>query len=64
MHNLAAETPPTVVFFGTEDHCIPVEIAQKYDRKLRTLNVRSELFLYSGEKHGFFNKNQKCFLLQ
>jgi len=56
MHNLTKDTPPTIVFFGTEDRCISVETAKEYKRKMEALGIRSELYLYEGEKHGFFYK--------
>ena len=60
MHNLTEQTPPTVVFLGTEDHLIPAETAKDYQRRMQALGIRSELYLYEGEKHGFFNQDEMC----
>ncbi len=57
-HNLDEKTPPTIVFLGTEDHLISVKTAEAYRDEMKKHGVRSELFLYEGEKHGFFNKSK------
>ena len=56
MHNLDQKTPPTIVFLGTKDRLIPVATAEKYRDTMKKAGVRSELFLYEGQPHGFFNK--------
>ena len=63
MHNLTEKTPPTLVMLGTEDALIPVATAQEYKRQMEALGIRSELVLYAGEPHGFFNysKNKKMY---
>lgn len=58
MHNLDKETPPTIVFLGTKDRLIPVTTAEKYRDMMKEAGVRSELFLYEGQSHGFFNKSK------
>jgi acetyl esterase/lipase len=55
MHNLDKTTPPTIVFLGTEDDLVPVETAERYRDLMLDAGVRSELFLYEGQPHGFFN---------
>jgi len=54
-HNLDENTPPSVVFFGTADKLISVEIAQKYKATMEKFGVRSDLHLYEGQPHAFFN---------
>ena len=56
MHNLDKTTPPTIVFLGTKDSLIPVATAEKYRDLMADAGVKSELFLYEGQPHGFFNK--------
>ena len=56
MHNLDKTTPPTIVFLGTKDKLIPVATAEKYRDLMEDAGVKSELFLYEGQPHGFFNK--------
>jgi acetyl esterase/lipase len=55
LHNITGEMPPTIVFLGTKDDLIPVETAMLYKQKMETSGNRCDLFLYEGQKHGFFN---------
>jgi acetyl esterase len=63
-HNITKDDPPTIVFLGSEDSLIPVSTAEKFDADLKAVGVRSELWVYDGQPHGFFNeqKNQKAFI--
>lgn len=54
-HNLDEHTPPTIVFFGTEDSHVSPEQAKAYKQEMERHGVRSDLHLYEGQKHGFFN---------
>jgi len=56
MHNLTKKTPPTITFLGTKDKLIPVSTAREFRKRMNTLGVRSDLHLYEGQPHGFFNK--------
>ena len=58
MHNLSEGMPPTLVFLGDQDNLIPVSTAQKFRDDMRKLGNRSELFIYPGQKHGFFNQGK------
>ena len=58
MHNIGEDTPPTVVFLGTEDDLVPVETAEKYKALMESNGVRCDLHLYPGQPHGFFNFNK------
>ena len=55
MHNITKDTPPTVVFLGTKDRLIPVKTAEDYRKLMEDAGVRSDLHLYEGQPHGFFN---------
>ena len=59
MHNIKKNAPPTIFFLGTEDNIISVETAQKFKEKMKTVGARCDLFLYPGQKHGFFNSQHK-----
>ena len=63
-HNISADDPPTIVFLGTRDNLIPVETAERFDAALKAAGIRSELWLYPDQPHGFFNesKSQESFL--
>lgn len=58
LHNLSRNTPPTIVFLGTEDKLIPVATAKGFQRRLNDLKVLNELHLYEGRPHGFFNRGK------
>ena len=55
MHNLSKDTPPTVVFLGSEDHLTPVATAENYKQLMEKFGARCDLHIYEGQKHGFFN---------
>lgn len=55
MHNIDEHTPPAIVFLGTEDRLIPVATAEKFRDRMVQNGIRSELVLYEGADHGFFN---------
>ena len=57
-HNVSKDDPPTIVFLGSADRLIPVATAEKFDRQLEEVGVRSELHVYDGQPHGFFNENK------
>ena len=57
-HNISEDDPPTIVFLGTEDEFVSVEVGQKFDRDLKAVGVRSELHLYEGQPHAFFNEGK------
>ena len=57
-HNITKDDPPTIVFLGSADRLIPVATAEKFDRQLEEVGVRSELHVYDGQPHGFFNENK------
>lgn len=63
MHNISKDTPPTIVFLGTQDKLIPVETAQEYKQLMEAHGGRCDLFLYQDQPHGFFNhRNQEYYL--
>jgi len=55
LHNIHKGVPPTIVFLGTKDDLIPVATAKLYKQKMEEAGNRCDLFLYDGQKHGFFN---------
>ncbi len=57
-HNISADDPPTIVFLGTRDNLIPVETGTRFDAALKDAGVRSELWLYPDQPHGFFNESK------
>jgi acetyl esterase/lipase len=57
-HNVTADDPPAIVFLGTQDVLIPVATAEKFQAKMKAAGLTSELHLYPGQAHGFFNVSQ------
>ncbi|MEZ6138872.1 MAG: alpha/beta hydrolase [Pirellulaceae bacterium] len=57
-HNITHDDPPTIVFLGSQDALIPVATAKKFDADLKRVGVTSELWIYEGQAHGFFNENK------
>ncbi|MCP9236594.1 alpha/beta hydrolase [Lewinella sp. JB7] len=55
LHNIDADTPPTIFFLGTDDHLIPVTTAEYYCMAIERVGGRCELHVYEGGRHGFFN---------
>lgn len=55
MHNIKVGAPPTILFLGTNDIYIPVETIKKYQQEMELVQSICELYLYEGQKHGFFN---------
>lgn len=58
IHNLSKDTPPTIVYLGTNDKLIPVATGEAFKSKLDKLGVRNELHLYQDAAHGFFNRGK------
>ena len=59
LHNLRKGSPPTIVFLGDKDTLVPVSIAEAYKKKMEAAGSRSELRVYAGQPHGFFNQGRK-----
>ncbi len=57
-HNITADDPPAIVFLGTQDDLIPVATAEKFQADMKAAGVVSELHLYPGQPHGFFNASK------
>jgi acetyl esterase/lipase len=61
-HNIASNAPPAVVFLGTKDHLIPVEVAKDFQAQMKKAGVKCDLHLYEGQGHGFYNaRNPKYY---
>jgi len=49
--------PPNLVMVGSEDNVLPEATARAFQQSLKDKGVQSELEIYPGAKHGFFNKD-------
>lgn len=57
-HNITKDDPPTIVFLGSKDDLVPVATAKKFDADLKAVGVKSEVWIYEGQPHGFFNEGR------
>lgn len=57
--NINKSEPPVIVFLGDDDIFIPVETACRYHKSMQEKKNISELYVYSGQKHGFFYKKNR-----
>jgi len=57
-HNIRKGTPPTVVFLGSEDKLIPLSTASKFKARMERVGSRSDLHIFEGQPHGFFNQGK------
>lgn len=54
-HNINEDDPPHIVYLGSQDKLIPVATAENFQKKMKEAGVTSELRIYEGQGHGFFN---------
>ena len=59
IHNIRKGIPPAIVFLGDQDKLIPVSTAEKYKALMEKVGSRSDLHIYAGQPHGFFNLGKK-----
>lgn len=57
-HNISKDDPPAIVFLSTKDNLIPVATAEKFKADMEAAGLKSELHLYEGQQHGFFNESK------
>lgn len=57
-HNITKDDPPAIVFLGTKDSLIPVATGEKFKADMEKAGLQSELYLYEGQPHGFFNEGK------
>jgi acetyl esterase len=55
LHNVNSKMPPTLVQVGTKDAIVFVKTVKKFRKSQQEAGVYSELKLYPGRRHGFFN---------
>ncbi len=55
-HKAASRTPPTLLLHGGGDECSPCSQSIEYAEVLSELGTYTELEIYSGKPHGWFNK--------
>ena len=55
-HHVAANSPPAIIFHGTNDETVPYKSAMLFAWHLREKGVFVDLKTYKGAGHGFFNR--------
>jgi acetyl esterase/lipase len=55
-HHVSSNSPPTIIFHGTNDKTVPYESAKLFASQLRKNGVFVDLKTYEGAGHGFFNR--------
>ncbi len=54
-HNITKDDPPATVFLGSKDALVPVSTAEKFKQDMERVGIKSELMIFPGKPHGFFN---------
>ena len=57
IHNIREGFPPTIFFIGDSDELIPVLTAERFKERVEEVGSSCELYIYEGQKHGFFNQS-------
>ncbi len=52
--NIRKGLPPSIVFLGDQDKLIPVATAERFKKLMQDKGIRSELYVYPKQPHGFF----------
>lgn len=56
LHQINAQTPPTLILIGTEDNVSPKPMVEAYEAAAKAAGSECEVVFYEGATHGFFNK--------
>ncbi|WKN43345.1 alpha/beta hydrolase [Tunicatimonas pelagia] len=54
-HHVSAEMPSTLIFHGEDDTTVPISNIHELEASMDSLEVESTIYIYPGQKHGFFN---------
>lgn len=57
LQHVCKDTPPTIIFHGTEDNSVPFHQAILFCEEMKKYGNRCEVVPFDGRKHGFFNYN-------
>ena len=52
---ISNKTPPTIIFHGKNDTTVDPTTVVLFNQKMKKFGNNSELYLYEGKTHGFFN---------
>lgn len=59
LHNITKESPASIFFLGSTDKLIPVSTGEQWRDKIKEQGKKSELHVWEGAGHGFFNYKGK-----
>ncbi len=54
--NLSRDTPPMIIFHGTEDKVVPFADVSQFVQRAQSVGVRCQLVAYKGRGHSFFDE--------
>ena len=57
IHHVYKGAPPTIIFHGTADSCVPFHQATLFCEEMKKYGNRCEVVPFEGREHGFFNYN-------
>lgn len=60
-HNIDEETPPAIIFHGTNDTTVPFVTARLFSQKLSDTGAKCVLAAHEGQGHGFFNHGRDAY---
>ena len=52
---MSKDDPPGIVFLGSKDALVPEKTAHDFKQKMTDAGVKSEVHIFEGMPHGFFN---------
>ena len=55
LHNVDSDSPPTIVFLGTEDALIPVSTIRAFEARMKAADVGCEVRLFPGAGHPIYS---------
>jgi len=55
LHNIDKDTPPAIAFFGSKEKLVKQSAMKEFQARMKALGTKSELTIYEGPGHGFFN---------
>ncbi len=59
LHNISAQTPPTLVLSGGADKLVPAATVRRFAELMKAAGRRCDVHIYEGQSHGFFNYSSR-----
>ncbi|MDB5229937.1 MAG: lipase [Chitinophagaceae bacterium] len=54
---ITKNSPPTLILHGSDDRTVPVSQSERLHAVLNSFNVKNQLIVYPGERHGWYGRN-------